>query len=232
MFEQVGNTPVNTLVQLNAALRRLGQLNLAGPPAAAPVLGAAPAPAPAPYVLPLRVATFAPPSTAAQVDGAIAESDLALYDYMTVQEVVDEVNAGLAQPPAPPAPAAPPPPAAITFDYHGHKHFGGAVGVPSGGDQWSLGIQAAQTMMIAAIRNIEPHLRAHDNPNVQGVKLYYYTTNAAGNVGRSEGRNTSKYTIQIDYNAGANTVQYHGYPDKAAVALGLGYGKNAKQWNV
>lgn len=223
----VGNAHVMTLAQLNAALNGLVGLDRTMPPAP----GALPGAAPGLYPAALVPGTFAGAAPAAAVDTAIAQSSLSLYDYMTVQEIVDDVNAILAAPVAAPAPL---PPAAVAFDNHGYKHFGGGGPnrVAQGGDQWSLGIVPAQAIMVSEIHRIEAHLRAHNNPNANGVTLYYHTTNHTANVGKSEGRNTRKYTIQIDYNVGANTVQYHGYPDKAAVAVGLGYSKNNKLWNV
>lgn len=227
MFLQ--GVPVQTLVALNAALLSFPNLDLTMPlPPAAPV-GAVPGQ----YVLALTLAAFAPGATAQGVDQAIAGSGLALSDWMEVNDVVDAVNTRLAAAAAAAlAPPPPRPPAAASFDLHGYKHFGGGgpAHVAQGGDQWSLDLMTAQGVMVTTTRGIEQHLRAHGNAG--GVTAYYYTTSHNANVGKSEGRATRKYTIQIDYNVAANTVEYHGYPDKAAVAEGLGYSKNNKQWNV
>jgi hypothetical protein len=227
MFLQ--GVPVQTLAALNAALQSFPNLDRTMPlPPAAPA-GAVPGQ----YVLPLTLAAFAPGATAQGVDQAIAGSGLPLSDWMEVNHVVDAVNTRLAAAAAAAlAPPPPRPPAAASFDLHGYKHFGGGgpANVAQGGDQWSLTLMTAQGVMVAATRGIEQHLRAHGN--AVGVTTYYYTTTHNANVGKSEGKATRKYTIQIDYNVAANTVAYHGYPDKAAVAEGLGYSKNNKQWHV
>ncbi len=227
MLDTDGNREITTLGDLNAALRRLGNLDLM-PPAAGPG-----APAPVAYALPLTVAAFAPPSTATRVDQAIAEAATVLWDSMNVQEVIDDVNLILAGPALEPVPVIPP--AAIDFDPHGWKHFGGnpRLKVRMDGAQWTLGMAEAQRLMTADIARIEPHLRAHQQPNAAGVTLYYYTTTNPGVVGYTTKprRDSSLYTIQIDYNGRTNSLEYHGYPD-AGTGVGLGHGKNNKQWNV
>lgn len=224
MFLQ--GAPVQTLAALNAALLSFPNLDrtMPLPP------GALPGAVPGQHVLPLTLAAFAPGATAQGVDQSIAGSGLSLSDWMEVNDIIGAVDTGLAAAAtAALAPPPPRPPADASFDVHGYKHFGGGgpANVAQGGDQWSLGLNAAQGVMVAASRGIEQHLRAHGN--AQGVTTYYYTTRHNANVGNSEGRATRKYTIQIDYNVAANTVEYHGYPDKAAVAEGLGYSKNRKQ---
>jgi hypothetical protein len=204
MFDP-GNRSVNTLAQLNAALASLPQL--AGG-----------------VQLPLTVANFAVGATVQTVDAAIAGSSLALYVYIDVQDVISDINQGLA------APVPVLPPATATFDDHGYKHFGGKHGVKQGGAQWTLSEQAAQTAMVNAIRAIEPHLRAHSQP--AGVTGFYYTTFHTEDVGKCEGSTTTKYTIQIDYDLAGNTVGYHGYPEKASAKVGLGYFGNTKLWQV
>jgi|GEM_PF-7111218 len=196
--------PIDTLVDLNATLAGFGNL----------VPGATPP-------LPWALAAFTPLSSAARVGAAIQQSGLTLTDYMEADDVVGAVDAIL---------AVPRPPAAARFDNHGWKHFGGGNGVKSGGDQWSIGKDSACTKMLAEIRRIEPHLRAHPAPTTNATTLFYYTTLDDRNVGKADGKLTTKYSIQIDYHVDDNTVMYHGYPDAGVVPLGLGHGKAVKAW--
>ncbi len=227
MTDVDGRTAISDLNQLNAALAQL-QPDLTRP---APV-GAGAGPAPAPYVLPLTAAAFNGPPAAAALNQAIARAGTFLWDQIQVQEIVDDVNAMLAAPVPVVAPVIAP--AEMDFEDHGYKHFGGRphLKVKQGGAQWTLGFDAAQQLMQADIRRVEPDLRRNAQPNIQGVTSYYYTGRAAQNIGTSSGSQTRLYTIQVTYNNRTNVISYHGYPDDQNITVGLGYSRNQKQWHL
>ena len=227
MTDVDGRTAISDLNQLNAALAQLHP-DLTRPPPA----GGGGGPAPAPYVLPLTAAAFNGPPAAAALDQAIARAVTFLWDQIAVQEIVDDVNAMLAAPVPVVAPVIAP--AEIDFEDHGYKHFGGRphLKVKQGGAQWTLSFDAAQRLMEADIRRVEPDLRRNAQPNIQGVTSYYYTGRAAQDIGKSSGRQTRLYTIQVTYNSRTNEISYHGYPDDQGTTVGLGYSGNQKQWHL
>lgn len=220
LLDADGRTQITSLGALNAALAQM-QPDLTRP---VPVGGGGVAPPP--YVLPLTAAEFNATPT---LDTAIARAQTVLWQNITVQEIVDDVNAMIATPIPVVVPVVPP--AQINFENHGYKHFGGRpdLRVKQGGAQWTANANNGQLFMSTEIRRIEPALRAHANAN---STEYYYTGDAGRNIGKTSGRMTSVYTIQITYNRTANTISYHGYPDESYAEQGLGYGRNNKQWQV
>jgi hypothetical protein len=226
MIDVDGRTVISDLGQLNAALARLDP-DLTPPPA-----GGVGGPAPVPYVLPLTGAEFNGPPAAAALNEAIARAATFLWDQIRVQEIVDDVNAVLADPVPVVAPVIAP--AEIDLEDHGYKHFGGRphLRVKQGGAQWSLGFEAAQRLMEGDIRRMEPDLRRNARPNIQGATEYYFTGRAVHDIGTSSGRQTRLYTIQITYNSTTNVISYHGYPDDVGTTVGLGRTRNVKEWHL